>query len=123
MVDKGEIAFLAAYDLSFIEDKDRQHQIAKLMETGSYRIDMKKAELLRSYYETGKLNDTATVQILSGEKTRKSRIGKPQPFKVRSAVITRYFTEGQTAREIEDTIDRALAFYFENRDQEREVAD
>lgn len=122
-VDKGEIPFLAAYDLSFIEDKDRQNQIAKLMETDSYRIDMKKAELLRSYYETGKLNDTATVQILSGEKTRKPRTGRPQPFKVKPAVITRYFTEGQTAREIEDTIDRALAFYFENKGQETEVAD
>ena len=52
-VDTGEIPFLAAYDLSFIEDTDRQRQIAELMESDNYKIDMKKAELLRSYYETG----------------------------------------------------------------------
>lgn len=113
-VDTGEIPFLAAYDLSFIEDTDRQRQIAELMESDNYKIDMKKAELLRSYYETGKLNDTSTVQILSGEKTRKPKNNKPQPFKVKQAVITKYFTAGQSAKEIEDTIDRALALYFEN---------
>ncbi len=113
-VDTGEIPFLAAYDLSFIGDADRQRQIAELMESDNYKIDMKKAELLRSYYETGKLNDTSTVQILSGEKTRKPKTNKPQPFKVKPAVITKYFTAGQSAKEIEDTIDRALALYFEN---------
>ncbi len=112
-VDTGEIPFLAAYDLSFIEDTARQRQIAGLMESGSYRVDMKKAELLRNYYETGKLDDTATMQILSGEKTRKPKNSRPQPFKVKPAVITKYFTAGQSAREIEDTIDRALALYFE----------
>lgn len=33
---------------------------------------------------------------------------------MKSAVITKYFTAGQSAREIEDTIERALALYFEN---------
>lgn len=113
-VDTGEIPFLAAYDLSFIEDADRQNWIAELMESDNYKVDMKKAELLRSYYETGKLNDTAAVQILSGEKTRKPKTNKPQPFKVKPAVITKYFTVGQSAKEIEDIIDRALALYFEN---------
>lgn len=113
-VDTGEIAFLAAYDLSFIEDTDRQGQIADLMESDNYKVDMKKAGLLRNYYEAGKLDDTSIVQILSGEKTRKPKSSKPQPFRVKPAVITKYFTAGESAREIEDTIDRALALYFEN---------
>ena len=114
-VDTGEIALLAAYDLSFIEDTDWQNQIAGLMESDNYKIDMKKAELLRSYYENGKLNDATAVQILSGEKTRKPKTNRPQPFKVKSAVITKYFTADQSAKEIEDTIEQALALYFEKR--------
>ncbi len=113
-VDAGEIAFLAAYDLSFIEDVDRQARIADLMESDNYKLDMKKAQLLRSYFETGKLNDTSVVQILSGEKMRKAKVDRPQPFKVGARVITKYFTAGQSNREIEDTIDRALSLYFEN---------
>jgi len=120
-VDTGEIAFLAAYDLSFVEDTAKQQQIADLMESDSYKVDMKKAELLRNYYETNKLTDTAIVQILSGEKTRKPKSSKPQPVKVKSAVITKYFTAQQTAKEIEETIDKALAFYFKNQEREMEV--
>lgn len=113
-VDTGEIPFLAAYDLSFIEDADRQRQLVDLMENGNYKVDMKKAEFLRNYYEIGKLNDTVAVRILSGEKTRKPKTNKPQSFKVNPGVITKYFTAGQSAKEIEDTIERALALYFEN---------
>ncbi len=47
-MDTGEITFLAAYDLSFIKNGDRQRQIAELMESDNYKVDMKKAELLRS---------------------------------------------------------------------------
>jgi ParB family chromosome partitioning protein len=79
---------------------------------------MKKAELLHSYYETGKLTDTAVVQILSGEKTRKPKSSKPQPVKIKPAVISKYFTPQQTQKEIEETIDKALALYFENQDKE-----
>ena len=119
-VDTGEIAFLAAYDLSFVEDTAKQQQIADLMESDSYKVDMKKAGLLRSYYETSKLTDTAIVQILSGEKTRKPKSDKPQPFKIKPTVISKYFTTQQTTKEIEEIIDRALAFYFENWEQEME---
>ena len=115
-VDTGEIAFLAAYDLSFVEDAEKQQRVAELMATDGYKLDMKKAELLRNYYETGKLTDTALVQILSGEKTRKPKGDRPQPFKVRPAVITKYFTTGQSTKEIEETIDRALEFYFSSQD-------
>jgi len=113
-VDTGEIAFLAGYDLSFVEDINQQQQIFDLMESDNYKVDMKKAELLRSYYETGKLTDTAMVQILSGEKTRKPKSNKPQSFKVKPTVISKYFTNEQSKKEIEDTIDKALAMYFEN---------
>ena len=112
-VDTGEIAFLAAYELSFIEDTYCQKQIAQMMASDHYKVDRKKAELLRSYYEAGKLNDIFVMQILSGEKTGKPRVNRPRPFPVKRAVIIKYFTEGQSAREIEDTIERALALYFE----------
>ena len=103
-----------------MEDTAKQQQIVDLMDSDSYKVDMKKAELFHSYYETGKLTDTAIVQILSGEKTRKPKSSKPQPVKIKPAVISKYFTAQQTQKEIEETIDKALALYFEN--QNKEVA-
>ena len=120
-VDTGEIAFLAAYDLSFVENPTKQQLIADLMESDSYKVDMKKAELLREYYDKSTLSETTIVQILSGEKTRKPKSNKPQPFKVKPTVISKYFTTEQTQKEIEETIDKALAMYFEN--QKTEVVD
>jgi ParB family chromosome partitioning protein len=117
-VDSGEIAFLAAYDLSFVEDEAQQQQIANLMESDSYKMDTKKAELFHSYYKAGKLTDTAIVQIISGEKTRKPKSNKPQPVKIKPAVISKYFTAQQTQKEIEEVIDKALALYFENQEME-----
>jgi len=117
-VDSGEIAFLAAYDLSFVEDEAQQQRIADLMESDNYKVDTKKAELFHSYYKAGKLTDTAIVQILSGEKTRKPKSNKPQPVKIKPAVISKYFTPQQTQKEIEEVIDKALALYFENQESE-----
>ncbi len=117
-VDTGEIAFLAAYDLSFVEDEGQQQRIADLMESENYKVDTKKAELFHSYYKAGKLTDTAIVQIISGEKTRKPKSNKPQSVKIKPAVISKYFTAQQTQKEIEEVIDKALALYFENQEME-----
>lgn len=120
-VDAGEIAFLAAYELSFVEDKDKQQQIAEFMEYDGYKLDMKRAELLRTHYEGKKLTEDAIVQILSGEKTRKPKSDKPKAVKIKPAVITKYFTAGQTQKQIEDTIDKALALYFAQGEVEKEA--
>ena len=117
-VDTGEISFLAAYDLSFVENETQQQRIADLMESENHKVDTKKAELFHSYYKAGKLTDTAIVQIISGEKTRKPKSNKPQPVKIKPAVISKYFTAQQTQKEIEEVIDKALALYFENQEME-----
>jgi len=118
LFDEKQFTISVASTLSFILDKRMQQEIADLMVSDSYKIDGKKADLLRSYYETGKLNDTSIMQILSGEKTRKPKSNKPQPVKIKPAVISKYFTSQQTPKEIEDTIDKALALYFEHQNQE-----
>jgi ParB family chromosome partitioning protein len=110
-VDSGEISFLAAYDLSFIADKNKQSAIADVLENGC-KIDMKIAALLREYHERGKLNDTTIAQILSGEKTRKPRSNQAKAFALKPAVIGKYFTAKQTKDEIAEIIDAALSQYF-----------
>lgn len=113
-LDREEISFLAAYDLSFIEDKNEQQKIEDFIESDEFKIDMKKAEMLRQYYEQHKLTDSVMVQILSGEKTRKPKSNKPQPVKVKPAVISKYFKSGESRQEIESIIDQALALYFQS---------
>ena len=112
-VDGGKIAFLSAYELSFVDDKEKQQQIADYIEYDEYRLDMKTAKLLREYYESKKLTDDAIRQILSGEKTRGPKTDKPKPVKIKLAVVSKYFTPDQSKKEIEEIIEKALALYFE----------
>lgn len=122
LFDNKGFELSVANTLSFVLDKENQQTIADLIKNDNYKMDGKKAELLRSHYESKKLTDTAILQILSGEKTRKPKSNKPQPVKIKPAVITKYFTTGQSPKEIEDTIDKALELYFENQHHETEVA-
>lgn len=114
MLDDGDIAFLTAYTLSFIEDMENQKYIAGFSKSESYKIDMKKAELLRQYHENKKLEALAIESILSGEKTRKPKSNKPKPIKVKDSVIKKYFVGGETVKEIEEVIEQALEAYFNN---------
>ena len=95
-----------------VADTSIQQQIADLIQLGNYKVDMRKARLLRSCYEAGELTNPVIVQILSGEKTKKPKADKPQPFKIKPAIITKYFTAGQSGEEMETIIDKALALYF-----------
>jgi ParB family chromosome partitioning protein len=110
--DTGEIAFLAAYDISFIEDNDLQSLIAAQIKNNGYKVDMKTASLLREHYKAGQLTETKIEQILSGDSTRKPKSDKPKPFQLKRTVIEKHFTNGQSKTEIADIIDRALTQYF-----------
>lgn len=112
--DDNEFTISVANTLSFVLDKEKQQRIADFLSSENYRLDGTKADLLRNYYEHNKLTDITIMQILAGEKTKKSKSNKPQPVKVKPAVITKYFSAEQSQKEIEETIDKALAMYFKN---------
>jgi len=118
-VDSGRIPFLAAYEVSFVEDKDKQDLIADIVKRGNKKIDIKMSVLLREYYHCGKLTEKAIEEILSGEKTRKPKSDKPVEFKLKPSVIGKYFTGEHSQAEIEDVITKALELYFseERRDK------
>ena len=51
-------------------------------------------------------------QIITGENTKAARSGSPKPIKIKETVINRFFGREQSRKEIEDTIVKALEFYF-----------
>ncbi|MCL2637485.1 MAG: ParB N-terminal domain-containing protein [Oscillospiraceae bacterium] len=111
-VDTGNIPFLAAYDLSFIENKEMQKLIIDIIKRDNCKVDMKMAALLRKYSEKRALTKEIIEQILSGEKTRKPKSDKPKPFSLKPAFIKKHFPESKTPAEIEEIIDKALSEYL-----------
>lgn len=109
--DQGEITFLAAYDLSFIENTAYQ-EIPEEYLQGGYRLDTTKAALFHSYAKEGNLTEKTIAEILSGQKSEILEIAKHKTFRLKPTVISRYFTPVQSKKEIEETIEKALELYF-----------
>lgn len=119
-LDRGEITFLAAYDLSFIQSKEYQEILEEYLQ-GGYRLDTKKAALFHSCAKEGNLTEKMIAEILSGEKSGTLEAAKLKTFHLKPTVISRYFTPVQSRKEIEETIEKALELYF-SRDEMKEQA-
>ena len=110
-VDTGEIAFIPAVAISFVK-KLEQQDIERIISENNFKVDMVKADILRSNSESGSLTTDRIYAILSGELGKKKKSNKPAPIKIKPKVISRFFTQEQKPAEIEDVIEKALELYF-----------
>jgi ParB family chromosome partitioning protein len=111
IVDSGELSIRAGVELSFLSE-DTQAVVAECVEDG--KIDMKKAKMLRaSADDEGNIDRYTVESIISGEDGE----AKPKSVKISNDTYTKYFSEGVKAKEITETIEKALAFYFENMEE------
>jgi ParB family chromosome partitioning protein len=118
-LDQGKLGFVVAFHLSFVKEKTKQQLIADMIDQEGCKIDTKKAELIHGYAQKGNLTEELIRGIIRGERTRKVN-NSAKTVKIKNAVIKKYFNEGQNPKEIEETIDKALALYFAGADTDKE---
>ena len=113
LVDSGELSIRAGVELSFLSE-DTQAVVAECAEES--KIDMKKAKMLRaSADDEGNIERYTVESIISGEDGEAKP--KPKSVKISNDTYTKYFSDGVKAKEITETIEKALAFYFENMEE------
>lgn len=112
LVDDGKMADYVAVPLTYISS-ELQAEIAHQLTDGIYRMDIDKAELLKARYKENKMDSTLVAAILSGKETVKKAAVKTTAVKIQPTVIKRYFTRGESPKEIQSTIEKALKQYFE----------
>ena len=101
-------------ELSFLSD-DTQAVVAECTE--DCKIDMKKAKMLRaSADDEGNIDRYTVESIISGEDGEAKP--KPKSVKISNDTYIKYFSEVVKAKEITETIEKALAFYFENMEEQ-----
>ena len=66
LLDNGDIAFIPAVALSYLEETE-QTLLVECMERSGLSVDGKKADLLRQFSDKGKLSDEGIRRILTGE--------------------------------------------------------
>ena len=111
-VDDGRISFLAGVELSFLP-ADTQTALADFLNRDSAILTIKHAAALKEdFIQNGKMNESRIGEILSGTPSKKF---KSEPSaKIKPKVWKKYIPAGASVKEVESTIEKALAFYFEN---------
>lgn len=109
LVDSGDISIRAGVELSFLSE-NAQNVVAEQAE--DFKIDMKKAKALHDAADKeGNIDTALIVRIITGTADVKP---KPKSVKISDDVYSRYFTADMKKKEVTETIEKALAFYFAN---------
>lgn len=109
LVDSGDVSIRAGVELSFLS-AEAQAGIAEQAE--DFKIDMKKAKLLRGAADgEGNIDRDTIIRIITGAVEVRQ---KPKSVKISNDTYRKYFGEETKAKEISQTIEKALQFYFAN---------
>ncbi len=109
LVDEGKIAMRAGVDLSYLS-QENQEMVEAITSESTFKVDMKKASLLKKHEKEGSLNWNTAKQIISGDMLKST--GKVKPFKIQPTIISKYFKSSEDRKAIEQTIEKALDYYF-----------
>ena len=110
MLDNGNIALMSAVMLSYLKTEE-QTLLVDCMERNELSVDMKKADILRQFSQKGKLNGESVYKILSGETVPKPN--RTPTVKINKLVYAKYFKPNQSAKEVQNIVEKALESYFE----------
>lgn len=106
-IDNGALAIRSGVELSYLSE-ETQHIIAEQAE--DFKIDMKIAKQLRnSADENGNIDTATIIRIITGTAEIKS---KPVSIKLNNDIFSKYFSSEMKKKEITETIEKALAYYF-----------
>lgn len=116
LVDEGKIADYVAVPLTYLSVQ-MQEEVFRLITEKDYRLDIEKAESLKSCFNAQNLTVTLADDILAGLKSTKKTKPKNPTVKVQPTTIKRYFTRGESLKEIQQAIEKALELYFTDRQE------
>lgn len=110
-LDSNEFAVTAAVALSFLQESE-QERLDHCLVLNRFKVDGKKASLLRAGSEKDELDDEKIRLILSGKTGANTKPGHTSTVKVSKTVYAQYFRPDQPAKEVQDIVEKALALYF-----------
>ena len=116
MVDSGKIAIRPAVELSYLP-KEQQTILLDPMQLEDCTPSHAQAIKMRKFANEGRLNEDVILSILSEEKGNQK-----EQFRMPKERISRYFSPGTPAKQMEDTIVKALELYRKrerSKDRER----
>lgn len=115
-VDNGSIAVRTAVEISYLPEY-AQVKIADMKKNG-YPIGLKQAAMMRQLAKSDELSENMVTEVIKGYHIKKAIPQKRRSVIIRPAIIRRYFSANYDDKNINDTIEKALRFYYEKRREE-----
>ena len=113
-LDNGGLPFIPAVTLSFLSPEE-QHTLEECLATDNLTVNLKSSDLLRAYSEKGTLTKDNINLILKGDIARKTKPNRTPTVKISKAVYAKYFKPGQSAKEVQEIVRKALEMYYEHK--------
>ncbi|PWJ47796.1 ParB/RepB/Spo0J family partition protein [Faecalicatena contorta] len=113
MVDEGKIAIRPAVELSYLP-KTEQEELFDTMQLEDCTPSHAQAIKMRKFFEEGRLNKDVIFSIMTEEKGNQK-----EQFRMPKERISKYFSPGTPAKQMEETIVKALEMY-RKRERSRE---
>lgn len=116
-VDAEKIAIRAGVELSYLKEENQLYLVDFL--NNNYKVDEKTAVKLRELQKQDKLTESIMESVLNGTYDKPKKVSSifKSGVKLKSNVIKKYFTEQHSAKEVEETIQKALEMYFSRQDE------
>jgi len=119
-LDNREFGIVPAVEISYLSENE-QINVDMMLDSPSYKLDMKKASQLREFSEKKPLTVNDVEDILAGLSGKKrNHSPKAQKIIFKPKIISKYFTPDQKSEEIEAEFLIALEFYRANKPKEPE---
>jgi ParB family chromosome partitioning protein len=109
MVDNGKLGIYPAVSLSYLSIEEQKKIFFVIFEK-RYKVNMKKAAILRELSQNQELTGEQITEVLSDISKRSTQTSPP--IKIPHHVYSKYFNADIKQDEIEDIIDKALYEYF-----------
>ncbi len=114
-IDSEEISIRAGVELSYLSE-DNQIYLVDILNNNKYKVDIKTAVRLRELQKLNKLTESVMESVLAGTYDKPVKAHSIfNGIKVKSNILKKYFNEKQTAKEVEEIIDKALEMYYEGK--------
>ena len=115
-IDAG-LSIRAGVELSYIEP-DGQEILAEHLADSEFNaikklLTEKTAKTLREAFQNGLITEPDDIPVVLEKPVKTAS----KPFKIDSAIAQRYFTKGESQKEILATIEKALELYFSQRSE------
>lgn len=114
LLDDGRIALRTAVNLSYLP-KDIQVKVYNIATDNNLNLSENQSMELRENAKLGNITEEFITKLLVGEKTKeKGSTVKIKAYKIKPIIFSKYFTQEQNEKEIDEIINSALEQYFSN---------